>query len=113
MERINASHCASTLSFPSLAMPKPSIAHAHHDHSSLTEAKSPFWRSIQYPLLPPLGLANRAAHCDAPDLVVTQDDDTNAHRVVVYCHQLLWQTALACFLNGWTQNTVADWLSRI
>ena len=66
---------------------------------ALTEATSPFWRSIKYSLFPPLGLATLAAYLDgddeativdehverlttddAPDLVVIQAYITNAYR---------------------------------
>src|SRR5215210_1223478 len=66
---------------------------------ALTEATSPFWRSIKYSLFPPLGLATLAAYLsadddveiqdehvetlnleDAPDLVVIQVYITSAHR---------------------------------
>lgn len=66
---------------------------------ALTEAKSPFWRPIEYSLFPPLGLATLAAYLsdddeaelvddhverlrtdDRPDLVVIQVYITNAYR---------------------------------
>lgn len=66
---------------------------------ALTEAKSPFWRSIKYSLFPPLGLATLAAFLDPdddvsicdehvenlrmddrPDLVVIQAYITSAYR---------------------------------
>jgi len=66
---------------------------------ALTEATSPYWRSIKYSLFPPLGLATLAAYLDpdldisihdehvepldlddAPDLVIVQVYITNAYR---------------------------------
>src|SRR4051794_13244135 len=66
---------------------------------ALTEATSPYWRSIKYSLFPPLGLATLAAYLDPnldislqdehvekldlddePDLVVIQVYITNAYR---------------------------------
>ena len=41
---------------------------------ALTEAKSPFWRSIKYSLFPPLGLATLAAYLDDHDEVTLQDE---------------------------------------
>ncbi len=41
---------------------------------ALTEAKSPFWRSIKYSLFPPLGLATLAGYLDADDNVTIQDE---------------------------------------
>ncbi len=42
--------------------------------TALTEAKSPFWRSIKYSLFPPLGLATLAAYLDPDDEVSICDD---------------------------------------
>jgi hypothetical protein len=41
---------------------------------ALTEAKSPFWRPIQYSLFPPLGLATLASYLDDADEVSLQDE---------------------------------------
>lgn len=41
---------------------------------ALTEALSPFWRSIKYALFPPLGLATLAGYLDASDEVEIQDE---------------------------------------
>ena len=41
---------------------------------ALTEAKSPFWRSIKYSLFPPLGLATLAGYLDQTDQIVLQDE---------------------------------------
>lgn len=41
---------------------------------ALTEAKSPYWRSIKYSLFPPLGLATLAGYLDDDDEVVIQDE---------------------------------------
>jgi radical SAM superfamily enzyme YgiQ (UPF0313 family) len=41
---------------------------------ALTEAKSPFWRSIKYSLFPPLGLATLAAYLDPDDEVTLLDE---------------------------------------
>src|SRR5512134_444291 len=41
---------------------------------ALTEAKSPFWRSIKYSLFPPLGLATLAAYLNENDEVTLQDE---------------------------------------
>ncbi|MBI2954599.1 MAG: B12-binding domain-containing radical SAM protein [Chloroflexi bacterium] len=41
---------------------------------ALTEAKSPFWRSIKYSLFPPLGLATLAGHLSEDDQVTIQDE---------------------------------------
>ena len=49
---------------------------------ALTEAKSPYWRSIKYSLFPPLGLATLAGYLDSADEVTITDEhvetiDTN------------------------------------
>ncbi len=41
---------------------------------ALTEAKSPYWRSIKYSLFPPLGLATLAAYVHEDDDVVLEDE---------------------------------------
>src|SRR4030065_197469 len=41
---------------------------------ALTEAKSPYWRSIKYSLFPPLGLATLAGYLDPDDEVDLQDE---------------------------------------
>ncbi len=41
---------------------------------ALTEAKSPFWRSIKYSLFPPLGLATLAAYLEPDDEVSIHDE---------------------------------------
>ncbi len=41
---------------------------------ALTEAKSPYWRSIKYSLFPPLGLATLAGYLKEDDEVVLQDE---------------------------------------
>jgi radical SAM superfamily enzyme YgiQ (UPF0313 family) len=41
---------------------------------ALTEAKSPYWRSIKYSLFPPLGLATLAAFCSPDDEIDLQDE---------------------------------------
>jgi radical SAM superfamily enzyme YgiQ (UPF0313 family) len=41
---------------------------------ALTEAKSPYWRSIKYSLFPPLGLATLAGYLDSEDEVSLQDE---------------------------------------
>jgi radical SAM superfamily enzyme YgiQ (UPF0313 family) len=41
---------------------------------ALTEAKSPFWRSIKYSLFPPLGLATLAAYLDHDDEISIVDE---------------------------------------
>lgn len=41
---------------------------------ALTEARSPFWRPIQYSLFPPLGLATLAGYLSPDDEVVIQDE---------------------------------------
>jgi radical SAM superfamily enzyme YgiQ (UPF0313 family) len=45
---------------------------------ALTEAKSPYWRSIKYSLFPPLGLATLAAYLDPDDDVDLQDEHVQA-----------------------------------
>jgi len=42
--------------------------------TSLTEAKSPFWRPIKYSLFPPLGMATLAAYLDPDDEVSICDE---------------------------------------
>jgi radical SAM superfamily enzyme YgiQ (UPF0313 family) len=42
--------------------------------AALTEAKSPYWRSIKYSLFPPLGLATLAGYLSDEDDVVIQDE---------------------------------------
>lgn len=41
---------------------------------ALTEAKSPYWRSIKYSLFPPLGLATLAGYLDPADEVTIMDE---------------------------------------
>ena len=41
---------------------------------ALTEATSPFWRSIKYSLFPPLGLATLAGYLDEEDEVTIEDE---------------------------------------
>lgn len=41
---------------------------------ALTEARSPYWRSIKYSLFPPLGLATLAGYLDDTDEVTLQDE---------------------------------------
>jgi radical SAM superfamily enzyme YgiQ (UPF0313 family) len=41
---------------------------------ALTEAKSPYWRSIKYSLFPPLGLATLAGYLNDQDEVLLQDE---------------------------------------
>jgi radical SAM superfamily enzyme YgiQ (UPF0313 family) len=41
---------------------------------ALTEAKSPYWRSIKYALFPPLGLATLAGYLNEEDQVTIQDE---------------------------------------
>jgi radical SAM superfamily enzyme YgiQ (UPF0313 family) len=41
---------------------------------ALTEAKSPFWRTIKYSLFPPLGLATLAAYLSPDDEITLQDE---------------------------------------
>jgi radical SAM superfamily enzyme YgiQ (UPF0313 family) len=41
---------------------------------ALTEATSPYWRPIKYSLFPPLGLATLAAHLEAEDEAVIEDE---------------------------------------
>jgi radical SAM superfamily enzyme YgiQ (UPF0313 family) len=41
---------------------------------ALTEAKSPYWRSIKYSLFPPLGLATLAGYLKEEDEVILQDE---------------------------------------
>jgi radical SAM superfamily enzyme YgiQ (UPF0313 family) len=45
---------------------------------ALTEARSPFWRSVKYSLFPPLGLATLAAYLGDDDDVVIQDEHVEA-----------------------------------
>ena len=41
---------------------------------ALTEAKSPFFRPIEYSLFPPLGLAQLAGYFDPDDRITLQDE---------------------------------------
>ena len=41
---------------------------------ALTEAVSPYWRSIKYSLFPPLGLATLAGYLDDDDEIIIQDE---------------------------------------
>ncbi|MCL5104064.1 MAG: B12-binding domain-containing radical SAM protein [Armatimonadetes bacterium] len=41
---------------------------------ALTEARSPYWRSIKYSLFPPLGLATLAGYLSDSDVVTIQDE---------------------------------------
>lgn len=41
---------------------------------ALTEARSPFWRSLKYSLFPPLGLATLAAYLNPDDEAVIEDE---------------------------------------
>jgi hypothetical protein len=41
---------------------------------ALTEAKSPYWRSIKYSLFPPLGLATLAGYLNDQDEIQLQDE---------------------------------------
>ena len=48
---------------------------------ALTEAKSPFWRSIKYSLFPPLGLATLASYLDPDDEISICDDHVESIRM--------------------------------
>jgi radical SAM superfamily enzyme YgiQ (UPF0313 family) len=48
---------------------------------ALTEAKSPFWRSIKYSLFPPLGLATLASYLDPDDDVSICDEHVESIRM--------------------------------
>src|SRR5512146_61274 len=48
---------------------------------ALTEAKSPYWRSIKYALFPPLGLATLAGHLDPDDEIDLQDEHVEELRL--------------------------------
>jgi radical SAM superfamily enzyme YgiQ (UPF0313 family) len=48
---------------------------------ALTEAKSPFFRTIKYSLFPPLGLATLAGYLDADDGIDLQDEHVERLRL--------------------------------
>src|SRR5215471_10873177 len=48
---------------------------------ALTEATSPYWRPIKYPLFPPLGLATLAAYLDPDDQPVIVDEHVEPLRI--------------------------------